>query len=344
MSVSLAGRQTWLFDPAPLLLGTGSVVGKREGEGPLAADFDVIHKDPYLGQKSYEAAEQKFLEEACNLAVRWAGIGRDELNLHFSGDLQNQITSSSFTARSLGVPYFGLFGACSTMVESMQLAALAAACGAGRLALASAGSHTNAAEKQFRYPNEYGAQKNETTQITVTGAGAAVIAAPGFPAKPAGAQIRLTSATVGRVVDLNVTDPFNMGAAMAPAACDTLLAHFKERGVRPDHYDLILTGDLGRVGSNLLLDLLANARTFIPPGQLNDAGKMIFSDEPKNLAGGSGCGCLAATACGHIRREMARGRLKRVLLVATGALLSPLTTQQKESIPGIAHAISWEVV
>lgn len=343
MSVNLQGRQTWLFNPAPLLLGTGSVVGKREGDGPLSSDFDVIHKDPYLGQKSFEVAEQKFIEEACNLAVRWANVGRDEINLHFSGDLQNQITSSSFTARSLGIPYFGLFGACSTSVESMQLAALAAASGGARLALASSGSHTNAVEKQFRYPNEYGSQKNETTQITVTGAGAAVIAAPDFLPAPPPDQIRITSATVGRIVDLNVTDPFNMGAAMAPAACDTLLAHFKERGVRPDYYDLILTGDLGRVGSNLLVDLLTNAGTFIPQKQLNDAGKMIFSDEPKNLAGGSGCGCMAVTACGHIRREIARGKLKKVLLVATGALLSPLTTQQQESIPGIAHAISWEV-
>lgn len=341
MSVMQAGRQTWLFAPAPLLLGSGAVVGKREGEGPLAADFDVIHKDNYLGQKSFEAAEQKMLEEACNLAARHAGVGRDELNLHFSGDLLNQITSSSFTARSLGVPYLGIFGACSTFALGQALAALAVAGGAAQYVLASTSSHTNAAEKQFRYPNEYGAQKNETTQITVTGAGAAVIGSK--QPRPELRPVKITSATIGKVVDLNVTDPFNMGAAMAPAACDCLKAHFAERQVAPDYYDLILTGDLGRVGSPLLQELLLKEGLFLPQNKINDSGKMIFSDEPKNLAGGSGCGCLAATACGHIRRLMAAGSLSRVLLVATGALLSPLTVQQKESIPGIAHAISWEV-
>jgi stage V sporulation protein AD len=340
MSLQLLGRQTWGFTNPPLLLGTGAVAGKREGEGPLAEDFDVIHQDPYIGQKSFEAAEQKFMEEACNLAIRHAAIGRDEINLHFSGDLLNQITSSSFTARSLGIPYLGLFGACSTSVESMALASLAVSAGAAKYALASTSSHTNATEKQFRYPNEYGSQKNETTQITVTGSGAAVIGQPNSRTRQ---PVKITSVTIGKIVDLNVTDPFNMGAAMAPAACDCLKTHLQERGVAPDYYDLILTGDLGRVGSNLLLDLLHNAGIFIPQAKLNDAGKLIFSDEPKNLAGGSGCGCMAITACGHIRREIARGKLKKVLLVATGALLSPLTTQQKESIPGIAHAISWEV-
>ncbi len=341
MSVMQAGRQTWLFAPAPLLLGSAAVVGKREGAGPLAEDFDVIHKDNYLGQKSFEAAEQKMLEEACNLAVRYSGLGRDEVDLHFSGDLLNQITSSSFTARSLGLPYLGIFGACSTFAEGQALAALAVASGAARQALASTSSHTNAAEKQFRYPNEYGAQKNETTQITVTGAGAAVI---GQTARKTELRpVKITSATIGKVVDLNVTDPFNMGAAMAPAACACLLAHFKERQVPPDYYDLILTGDLGRVGSPLLQELLLKEGLFLPEKQLNDSGKMIFSDEPKNLAGGSGCGCIAATACGHIRRQLAAGNLRRVLLIATGALLSPLSVQQKESIPGIAHAVSWEV-
>lgn len=344
MTISLLGRQTWVLNPPPQLLGSGTVVGRREGEGPLAADFDVIHKDPYIGQKSYEAAEQRLLEEACNLAVRHAKVGRDQINLHFSGDLQNQITSSSFTARELAIPYLGLFGACSTSVEAMALAALATASGAARLALASTVSHTNAVEKQFRYPNEYGAQKNATTQITVTGAGAAVIAAADYPQPTPPPNIRLTCATIGKIVDLNVTDPFNMGAVMAPAACDTLLTHLQERGIRPDYYDLILTGDLGWVGSNLLVDLLNNAGVYIPHANLSDGGKLIYTAEEKNLAGASGCGCMAVTALGHIYRRILRGELKRVLLIATGALLSPLTTQQQQSIPGIAHAISWEVL
>lgn len=347
MSIMRLGRQTWQFQPAPLVLGCGSVVGSHEGDGPLAPDFDVIHKDPYLGEKSFEAAEQKQLEEACNIAVRYAGIGRDELNLHFSGDLLNQITSSSFTAKSLGVPYLGLFGACSTFCLAQALAALSVAGGAADYALASTGSHTNAAEKQFRYPNEYGAQKNETTQITVTGAGAAVIGNMSRQSRQSrentGQSLRITSATIGRVVDLGVNDPFNMGAVMAPAAADCLLTHFKERSVSADYYDLILTGDLGWVGSPLLLELLQKSGVFIPQAILNDAGKLIFEHTPENLAGGSGCGCIASTAAGHIRRRIARGELRRVLLVATGALLSPLTVQQKQTIPGIAHAVSWEV-
>lgn len=344
MTVQLQGRQTWLFNPPPRLIATGTVAGKKEGEGPLAADFDVIHKDPYIRQKSFEAAEQRLLEEACNLAIRHAGIGRDELNLHFSGDLQNQITSSSFTARELAIPYLGLFGACSTSVQGMALAALSTACGAARLAMSSTVSHTNAVEKQFRYPNEYGAQKNATTQITVTGAGAAIIADPTYPPHPVLPNIRITSATVGKIIDLNVKDPFNMGAAMAPAACDTLLCHLKERQIRPDYYDLIVTGDLGWVGSSLFIDLLNNAGCYIPHANLTDCGKLIFNHTPKNLAGGSGCGCMAIGALGHIYRRFLRGQLKRVLLIATGALLSPLSCQQQQSIPGIAHALSWEVL
>lgn len=347
MSISTAGRATWLFAPAPQILATGTVVGWREGAGPLASDFDVIHKDPYLHQKSYEAAEQRLLEEACNLAIRHAHVGRDEINLHFSGDLQNQIISSSFTARELAIPYLGLFGACATSVQALALAGLATASGVARLALASTASHSNAVEKQFRYPNEYGAQKNATTQITVTGAGAAVIAAADVPNQSCAKCVRLTSATIGRVQDFNVADPFNMGAAMAPAACDTLLTHLADRGIGPGYYDLILTGDLGRVGSLLLADLLNNAGVFIPHANLADGGKLIFADDENpdaNLAGGSGCGCMAVVALGHIWRRILRGELGRVLLIATGALLSPLSSQQKNSIPGIAHAVSLEVL
>lgn len=347
MTISLFSRSTWVFSPAPRLVATGTVVGSREASSPLAPDFDVIHKDPYLHQKSYEAAEQRLLEEACNLAVRHSHFGRDQINLHFTGDLQNQITTSSFTARELAIPYIGLFGACSTSVQALTLAALATSSGAAHLALASCASHTNATEKQFRYPNEYGAQKNSTTQITVTGAGAAVIAAADIPISLPIPDIRLTSATVGRVRDLAVADPFNMGAAMAPAACDTLLTHLADLSLAPTHYDLILTGDLGRVGSLLLADLLTNSGTFIPTAHLADGGALIFPIDPthpeKNLAGGSGCGCMAVVALGHIWRRMLSGELSRVLLIATGALLSPLSSQQKNTIPGIAHAISLEV-
>ncbi len=334
----LNGRQTWVFPVPPLLLSTGTVVGKAEGEGPLAGDFDMVHKDPWLGGKSYELAEQKMLEEACNIAIRNAELKWDDINMHLSGDLLNQITSSSFTARSLSIPYLGLFGACSTSMESLSLASLLVASGAANYTLASTCSHTNTSEKQFRYPNEYGAQKCDTAQITVTAAGAAVVTSG-----KEGKGVKITAATIGKVMDMGIKDPFNMGAVMAPAAADTIAAHFKEREIPADYYDLILTGDLGKVGHLILLDLLKEKNLAIDPQKTNDGGKMIFPDLPQNFAGGSGCGCMASVAYGHIWQEMQRKNLKKVLCVATGALLSTLSVQQKESIPGVAHAVALEM-
>ena len=333
----LAGRQSWRFPVPPLLLETGTVVGKAESQGPLAGDFDVFHEDPWLGGNSFELAEQKLLEEACSTAIRKANLTRDDINVHLSGDLLNQITSSSFTARSLGIPYLGLFGACSTSIESLALASVLVAAGACDYAMASSCSHTNTAEKQFRYPNEYGSQKCNTAQCTVTAAGAGIVT------KGMGKTgVKITAATVGKVIDMGVKDPFNMGAAMAPAAADTILAHFQELNLQPQDYDLILTGDLGKVGHQILLDLMQEKGMPLLAERANDGGKMIYPDDPKFFAGASGCGCMAAVTYGHIFRQLQRRKLNKVLCIATGALLSPLTTMQQESIPGIAHAVALE--
>ena len=247
----LVGRQTWTFPSPPKILAGAAIGGKLEGEGPLAADFDRIYQDAWLGKPTFEQAEQAFLQETVETAVTKAGLTLGEIDLLFAGDLVNQITSSSFTARQLQVPYVGLFGACSTSMASLAMASLAVSSGYARHAVAATVSHYNTAEKQFRNPNEYGAQKPPTAQWTVTAAGAGVVG----PASAEG-QIQVSAATIGKVVDLGCTDPFDMGSAMAPAAADTIQRHLEDGGVPPDYYDFIFTGDLGKVGRELALTCL----------------------------------------------------------------------------------------
>ena len=329
------GHQTWYFEKSPVILAAAVAAGPFEGKGPLAKDFDILHDDVWLGQESFEKAEKKLLEEACEKALKKAGMVKDDVQFFLSGDLLNQIISSSFAARTLGIPYLGLFGACSSSMEGLSLASLLAASGAADYVLAATSSHNGSVEKQFRYPTEYGAQKPPTAQWTVTAAGAALVGREGE-----GPKIR--AATIGRVVDMGISDPYNMGAAMAPAAVDTLQAHFRDLQVGADHYDLIATGDLGRVGHKIATDLLKEHRVEKPEGKFVDCGILIYDESQPVQAGASGCGCSAAVTYGHLLNRMARGELNRILVVATGALLSPLSYQQKESIPCIAHAVSIE--
>jgi stage V sporulation protein AD len=248
----------------------------------------------------------------------------------------NQIISSSFAARTLGAPFLGLIGACSSSMEALALAALIINSKAGENALAAASSHNVAVEKQFRYPTEYGSQKPPTAQWTVTGAGAALLA-------QAGTGPRVTSATIGKVVDMGISDPYNMGAAMAPAAVDTIEAHFRDLNRTGDDFDLIATGDLGRVGHQIAADLLQKHGQQIRPETFTDCGIIIYGQDQPVLAGGSGCGCSATVAYGHFLNRMRNGQLKKILMVATGALLSPLSYQQRETIPCIAHAVTIEI-
>lgn len=331
----LQGHQTWVFPNKPVILSTAAVGGPFEAQGPLAEDFDILHGDLWLGQDSYEKAEKKMLEEACEIAVKKAGLQKQDVQFFLGGDLMNQIVSSSFAARTLAVPYLGLFGACSTSMESLALGALIVDSQAGNYVICGTVSHNAAVEKQFRYPTEYGSQKPPTAQWTVTGAGVALLSTKGE-----GPWV--TSATIGRVVDMGVTDPFNMGSAMAPAAADTITAHLRDLRIPPRDYDLIVTGDLGRVGHRIARDLLKKHGLEITAEKLTDCGLLIYSEEQPVLAGGSGCGCSATVTYGHILNRLKRGELKKVLIVATGALLSPLSYQQKESIPCIAHAVSIE--
>lgn len=332
----LQGRRTWVFDKPPVIIGTGTVVGPDEGEGPLAGDFDLVHPDMTIQQPSWEKAERVLLEQASDIALSKAELSKDKVDFYVGGDLINQIISSTFAARTLGAPYIGVFGACSTSMETLALAALLVSSGAARHVMAGTSSHNCTAEKQFRYPTEYGSQKPPTAQYTVTGAGAAVVAAEGQGP-------RITAATIGRIVDLGLKDPFDMGSAMAPAAVDTIQAHLLETGREPGYYDMIVTGDLASVGHPIAADLLRRHGVPIAETEFSDCGTLIYDlAKQKVQAGGSGCACSATVTYGHLLKRMAQGELKRILVVATGALLSPLSFQQGESIPCIAHAVSIE--
>lgn len=327
------GRQSWVFERYPTIRSTATVVGPFEGQGPLGKDFDIVHGDPRLNEPSWEKAERRMMEEACTLAIENAKITKEHVDFHVGGDLMNQLTSSSFAARTLSIPHIGVFGACSTAMESLALAALLVNSQAASMVLAGTCSHNATAEKQFRYPTEYGSQKPPTAQYTVTGAGASIVSAEGEGPV-------VTAATIGRVVDMGITDPFNMGAAMAPAAVDTITAHFRDMQCGASHYDLIVTGDLAKVGHDIAYALFEKHQIEIPKDKFIDCGMLIYDPVQQQVqSGGSGCGCCAVVTYGHLLRRLKEGQWQRILVVGTGALLSPLTFQQGETIPSIAHAV-----
>lgn len=325
------GLRTLALD-FPRIIGFGGVAGKKEGEGPLAKNFDRIYPDATLGQKSWEKAESALLRSALSFALDRAQVSPSQLDLLLGGDLLNQCIGSAFTARDYDVPYLGLYGACSTMAESLCLASVLVEAGAAAKAGAMTSSHFCSSERQFRYPLEYGGQRTPTAQWTVTGAGAAVVA-------PTGGSIRVNHVTFGRIIDKGVCDINNMGAAMAPAAADTVKQFLEDTATAPGDYDLILTGDLGHVGSELLIELLQRESTDLSAVH-SDCGKLIFDREKQDThSGGSGCGCGASVLCSYILPRIENGELRNVLFCATGALMSTTSFQQGESIPGIAHLI-----
>jgi stage V sporulation protein AD len=332
----IKGHQTWLFKSKPVIIGSAAIGGPFEAQGALSKDFDLLHDDIWLGQESFEKAEKKLLEQACETAIKKAKLKKEDIQFFLSGDLINQIISSSFTARTLGIPFLGLYGACSSSMEGLALASLIVDNKFANKALAATSSHNAASEKQYRYPTEYGAQKPPYAQWTVTGAGAAVVSEDGE-----GPQV--VAATIGRIVDMGLSDPFNMGAAMAPAAVDTIEAHFRDLNIDASHYDLIATGDLGRVGHQIASDLLKKHGIDIPEEKFTDCGMMIYNKDQPVFSGGSGCACAATTTYGHFMNKLKKGELKKILVVATGALLSPMSYQQKETIPCIAHGVSIEM-
>ena len=336
MAQKKLGKQTVAFSNPPIISSTYSIVGQKEGEGPLAKYFDLILEDEFWGEKTWEKTEAKIVKECVGGCLGKEKVSNDDIDFLFSGDLLNQCISSSFGIRERSIPYIGLFGACSTFVEGMMLGAMTIDGGMADNVLASTSSHFCSAEKQFRFPLELGNQRPPSSQWTVTGSGTALL-------KSNGTGPKITHATIGKIVDMGIKDANNMGAAMAPAACDTLYQHFIDTGRTPDYYDLILTGDLGFIGKQICIELMMS-RGYDLKNNYNDCGCLIFDRETQDVhSGGSGCGCVATTFCGYVFNKLQEKTFKKILLCATGALMSPTTAQQNESILGIAHAVSIEI-
>jgi stage V sporulation protein AD len=330
-AVKRLGKQTVKLQNPPSMVATASIVGKKEGQGPLKEYFDQILDDGLWGESSWEKAESKILRETVSKAITKANKALGDINYIFAGDLLSQCIGSSF--RELEIPFFGVYGACSTMAESLSLAAMCVDGGFADYVVAATSSHFCSAERQFRFPLEYGGQRPPTAQWTVTGSGAVVLSNQG-----SGPYI--THITTGKIVDLGIKDANNMGAAMAPAAADTIYAHFEDTGFIPSDYDLIITGDLAEIGKNITEDILQKNGCNVSK-QFTDSGLKIFDNKKQDThAGGSGCGCSASVLAGYLYHELTQGSLNKILFISTGALLSTTSAQQGESIPGIAHAVT----
>ena len=330
------GKQTVKFDTPPTITSTASIVGPKESNGPLAKYFDKCLDDEFWGEETWEKAESKIIKETVNLAIAKSGISSQNIDYCFAGDLLNQCISSSFGLRELNIPFFGVFGACSTFVESMSLGSAFIDGGAAENVLCATSSHFCSAEKQFRFPLELGNQRPPTSQWTVTGSGSVVLS-------KAGNGPFITYITSGKIVDLGIKDANNMGAAMAPAAVDTLLTHFKDTGRNPSYYDVILTGDLGHIGKDITIDMM-KTHGYNIKSNYNDCGVLIFDKSTQDThSGGSGCACCGTVFSGYVFQQLQEKKIKKVLLVATGALMNSTSAQQGETIPGIAHAISIEL-
>ena len=331
------GKQSYVLESRPRVAAWASMAGPKEAAGPLGRTFDETFSDDTLGQDSWERAEARMLEHAVDMALSKARVFADGVDVFLGGDLLNQIVSAGYTARQLGIPFLGLYGACSTMAESLLLGSLLLDGGFADNAVCATCSHFSTAERQYRYPLELGNQRTPAAQWTVTGAGATFLTAAGDH------PIRIEAVTIGRVWDLKQTDANNMGAAMAPAAMMTLKSHFDDLGRKPTDYDLIVTGDLGRVGKELMT-ILCKREGILLDDRYIDCGCEIFDETQDAHAGGSGCGCSAVCLNGWLYSRMLKGEIRRMLFMATGALMSPTMSQQGESIPGIAHAVALEVV
>lgn len=329
------GKQTIRLGSPPSIIGSACVVGKKEGEGPLKDSFDYISDDSYFGEKTWEKAESAMLRQCFGLACDKAQLPPSKLNYIFSGDLLNQCMGSSFALKDCGAPYFGLYGACSTMAESLSLASMAIDGGFADYACALTSSHFCSSERQYRFPLEYGGVRPPTSQWTVTGSGCVVLGARGQGPY-------LTHITTGTIVDAGIVDANNMGAAMAPSAVATLKAHFEDTGRSPDYYDAIFTGDLGKLGHDIAEEFLLEDGYDLR-GRYEDCGVLIYDLIPQDVhSGGSGCGCSASVLCGHILDSIQKGVYRKILFAATGALMSPTSSQQGDSIPGICHAVAIE--
>lgn len=333
MSIHKRGRQSFVLPQLPVIDCWASIAGKKEGEGPLASTFDAVYTDTKFGQPTWEQAEKYMQQLALKKLMEKAGLSPHDVDLVISGDLLNQCIGSSFTLNNTGIPHLGLYGACSTMAESLLTASMVVGGSFADRVVAMTSSHFASSERQYRFPLGYGGQRTPTAQWTVTGSGAALV-------KCSGTGPRIESCTIGTVTELGIKDAANMGPAMAPAALATIRAHLDDLKASPQDFDMIVTGDLGQLGKDVLLEI-AKKEGIELGGVIADCGCMVFDAPAQDVhSGGSGCGCSAITLCGHLLEELKTGKLHRILFCGTGALLSPTSTQQGLPIPGVCHAVS----
>ena len=333
--MAMVGKQSIEFENTPYIMSAASIVGQKEGEGPLKDYFDMIVEDPMVGQNSWEEGESELVNRAAKLVLQKAKLKTEDIRYVFAGDLLGQLIATTFGLKDLEMPLFGLYGACSTAGESLSLGAMTVAAGYADYVLTLASSHFGSAEKQFRYPLEYGNQRPLAATWTVTGCGAFVVS------KEYG-DVAIKGITTGKIVDYGIKDSMNMGAAMAPAAADLIYQNLKDFQVKPSYYDKIITGDLGKVGQEILIKLLMDNDIDISKQHM-DCGIEIFNPDTQDThAGGSGCGCSAVTLAGYILEQLKKKVWKRVLFLPTGALLSTVSFNEGQSVPGIAHGVILE--
>ncbi|MCE5234642.1 MAG: stage V sporulation protein AD [Clostridiaceae bacterium] len=341
MQYKRVGEQTVLFTLPPKLISAAVIVGDMEGKGPLGNYFDLILEDDTWGERTWEKAERKMFEYSVRMALDKLELSPKDLDCLLGGDLLNQIISANYAARELNIPFLGLYGACSTMAQSLLIGAMMIDGGFAKRVACAATSHFSTAERQYRFPLEMGSQMAPTAQRTVTGAGASILCDANSVGLAAFKNVSVTGGTIGRVVDFGISDASNMGAAMAPAARDTFFAHLKDTGRTADDYDLVVTGDLGRFGAEMFVDLCGQRGVKIGDKHF-DCGNAVFGPDQKTECGGSGCGCSAAVLNAYLLGRMEQGELNRVFFMATGALMSPTSSLQSESIPGVAHGVILE--
>lgn len=329
------GEQTYELEKNIYLTTGVSLVGSKEGEGPLASYFDIIEKDDKLGEKTFEKAERKMFIKAISECIKKSGLLSSKIDLYVGGDLMNQLVSSNYAASELEIPFLGLYNACATMAESYIIGSTFLETGAPKNVICATGSHFSTAERQYRYPLEFGNQRQSYAQWTVTGVGASILSTD------RSSDVKIKKFCIGKVTDFGISDIANMGAAMAPAAMETLNAFFKDTKTTEKDYDLIATGDLGKLGSDILKDLMLEKGYDLESNYI-DCGHMIYSIDQDTLQGGSGAGCSASVFNSYILKKLKSGELKRVLLISTGALMSTTTNQQGDTIPCIAHLVMVE--
>lgn len=328
----MLGKQSIAFDNPPHIIESASIVGKKEGEGPLGDLFDLICNDPMFGEDNWEKAESTIQKEAAIMVLKKSGLKEWQMRYVFAGDLLGQLIATSFGILDLQIPMFGLYGACSTIGEALSLGAMTVNAGYADYVLALASSHFGSAEKQFRFPLEYGNQRPLAASWTVTGSGTFILGKEGGKAK-------ITGITTGKIVDYGIKDSMNMGAAMAPAAADVIYQNFMDFGRQPEYYDKIITGDLGSIGHKIIIDLMKE-KGFDISNQHMDCGMLIFDEETQDThAGGSGCGCAAVTLSAYVLKQLREKAWSRVLFIPTGALLSTVSFNEGQSVPGIAHGV-----